>query len=214
MRAQFQLALAACLIIAAADAQAAPITLTVGPNGQFTRLGDAVASETAGNTYDILIAAGTYLNDFSTVTQPTSITATGGTVTLLAKIPPTDLKGIITTTTSLSVERTHLPGCGDLRGGRRQRRRHPRPERRRDQAARREQRLYRQSKRHPHRRQRQPGNRRDHQLLVPRQRQRQRLYPCPLRRGCAEPAGQRLDLLRYERRSRHQEPRAQHHRAG
>jgi hypothetical protein len=112
MRAQFQLALAASLIIAAVGAQAAPITLTVAPSGaEFTRLGNAIASETAGNTYTIQIAAGTYPDDFSTVNQPTSIIAIGGTAILQANIPPPDLKGIITTNTSLSVNGLTFQGA-------------------------------------------------------------------------------------------------------
>jgi hypothetical protein len=110
MRTHFQLALTASLIIAAAGAQADLITLTVGAGG-FTTLHDAVLSETAGNTYQINIAAGTYPDDFSTVNQPTSITAIGGTAILQANIPPPDLKGIITTNTSLSVNNLAFQGA-------------------------------------------------------------------------------------------------------
>jgi hypothetical protein len=85
-------------------AQAAPITLTVGfGGGDFVSLGNAVATETAGNTYQINIAAGTYVNDFSVISQPTSINAVGGVAILQANSPPPNSKGIITTTTSLSV---------------------------------------------------------------------------------------------------------------
>jgi hypothetical protein len=96
------LPIATSLAVAAVTAHAAPITLTVGPGG-FATLHDAVATETAGNTYTINITAGTYVNDFSVVSIPTTIQAVGGPVILQATVAPTNLKGIITTTADLTV---------------------------------------------------------------------------------------------------------------
>jgi hypothetical protein len=53
--------------------------------------------------YKIDVAAGTYPNDFSVITNPTDIEAKGGPVTLLATVPPPNLKAIITTTSTLIV---------------------------------------------------------------------------------------------------------------
>ena len=97
-----RLLLAAGLTVGATGADAWIIE-TVGPNGQFPTIGAAVNAQTAGHLYEIDVAAGTYQNDFSVITNPTDIEAKGGPVTLLATVPPPNLKAIITTTSTLIV---------------------------------------------------------------------------------------------------------------
>lgn len=97
-----RLLLAAGLTVWATAAHAWIIE-TVGPNGQFPTISAAVNAQTAGHLYEIDVAAGTYQNDFSVITNPTDIEAKGGPVTLLATVPPPNLKAIITTTSTLIV---------------------------------------------------------------------------------------------------------------
>ena len=75
---------------------------TVGPIGQFPTISAAVKAQTAGNLYEIDVAAGTYPNDFSVITNPTDIEAKGPVI-LQATMPPPNENGIITTTTTLIV---------------------------------------------------------------------------------------------------------------
>jgi hypothetical protein len=102
---------AAGLICAAPDAQAWLIQTVGGPNGQFPTISAAVGAQMPGNLYEIDVAAGTYQNDFSVITNPTDIEAKGGPVTLLATVPPPNLKAIITTTTTLIVNGLNFQGA-------------------------------------------------------------------------------------------------------
>jgi hypothetical protein len=66
------------------------------------------------NYYVIEVAPGTYTNDFSDVTSPMTIEVTPGDtapVVLDATVPPTDLKGIITTSASLTVNGLTFEGA-------------------------------------------------------------------------------------------------------
>jgi len=84
-----RLLLAAGLTIAANAAPAtAWIIETVGPGKQFPTISAAVGAQTASNLYEIDVAAGTYQNDFSVITNPTDIEAKGGPVILQATVPP------------------------------------------------------------------------------------------------------------------------------
>ena len=109
MRPRFQLLLATGLILSANVVRAAVITLTVGPTGQFASINAATSfadtDANPNNSYDILVAPGTYINDFSNVTRPMTIEAAtpGSQVLLLATVPPPNLKGIIWTDSSLTV---------------------------------------------------------------------------------------------------------------
>jgi hypothetical protein len=79
------------------------ITLTV-PSVQTPTLGGpvpgAAASETAGNSYIINIAPGTYSEDSAIFNAPTVINAVGVTITAG---PPTNFKALLTTTFPLTV---------------------------------------------------------------------------------------------------------------
>lgn len=93
--------------------------ITVGPSGQFSTISAAVTAAAAGD--DIQVAAGTYTNDFPTVTQPLTIEAAvpGSAVVLQATVPPPNDKGIIVTTSSLTVRGLTIEGAAisDALGG-------------------------------------------------------------------------------------------------
>jgi hypothetical protein len=111
------LLLAAGLIISANGVSANVITLTVGPTGQYASINAATsfadADTNLNNSYDILVAPGTYTNDFSNVTRPMTIEAAtpGSQVLLLATVPPPNLKAIIWTDSSLTVNGLTFQGA-------------------------------------------------------------------------------------------------------
>ncbi|MBV9375382.1 MAG: NF038122 family metalloprotease, partial [Alphaproteobacteria bacterium] len=97
---------------------AGPIILTVGPDGQYQTISDAVAFADAdtnpSDNFDIQVAPGTYTNDFPEVTRPMTIeadpNATGPVVLLATELLPND-KGIILTTSSLTVRGLTFEGA-------------------------------------------------------------------------------------------------------
>ena len=117
MRPRFQLLLATGLILSANVVRAAVITLTVGPTGQFASINAATSfadtDTNPNNSYDILVAPGTYINDFSNVTRPMTIEAAtpDSLVLLLATVPPPNLKAIIWTNSSLTVNGLTFQGA-------------------------------------------------------------------------------------------------------
>ena len=105
---------------------AAPIILTVGPQGQYQSISAAASfadSDTdPNNIYDIRVAPGTYTNDFPEVTRPMTIEvdpSVSGPVLLLATVPLPNQKGIILTTSSLTVRGLTFQGAAisDALGG-------------------------------------------------------------------------------------------------
>ena len=121
MRPRVQLPLLATgLILSANVVRAAVITLTVGPTGQFASINAATSfadtDTNPNNSYDILVAPGTYTNDFSNVTRPMTIEAAtpGSQVLLVAMVPPPNLKGIISTDSSLTVNGLTFEGAAIL----------------------------------------------------------------------------------------------------
>ena len=99
-------------------AMASPIILTVGSSGQFKSIADAVSFADAdadlANSYDIRVAPGTYTNDFPFVTRPVTIEADpngSGPVVLLATEPLPNEKGIVLTTSSLTVRGLTFEGA-------------------------------------------------------------------------------------------------------
>jgi hypothetical protein len=69
-------------------------TLTVGAGLQFATIAQAVAASRDGDV--ILIAAGTYKNDFVQINDSVTLRAVGGMATIQATVPPSNLKGIVT----------------------------------------------------------------------------------------------------------------------
>jgi hypothetical protein len=98
----------------ATTAHAGIITLTVGSAAAPTLTAAANianADLNPTNTYDILIPAGIYINDFANVTRPMTIESSGGTVILLANGQLLLDKGIIVTTSSLTVRGLTFTGA-------------------------------------------------------------------------------------------------------
>ena len=68
-------------------------TLTVGSGQKYGTIESAVAASSNGDTIDVL--AGTYTNDFITITHDLTIEAVGGPVSLIATASPPNGKAII-----------------------------------------------------------------------------------------------------------------------
>jgi len=83
--------------------------LTVGAGGEFSTL--AAACEAAQNGDTILVAAGTYTNDFATVTTSITIEGVGGMANFVATEPPSNLKGILTVDNNVTVENLSFSGA-------------------------------------------------------------------------------------------------------
>ena len=67
--------------------------ITVGQGNEYLTMASAVQASSAGDTIDV--QAGTYTNDFLTITHDLTLDAVGGTVTMLATVPPPDEKALI-----------------------------------------------------------------------------------------------------------------------
>ncbi len=87
---------------------AASTVLTVGAGEEFSTLSAAVAAAQNGDT--ILVNAGTYTNDFATVTASITIEGVGGMAKFVATEPPTNLKGIITVDNNVTIENCSFSG--------------------------------------------------------------------------------------------------------
>ena len=101
-----------------AQAAAAGSTIeTVGPGKQFATIAQAVAAAQDGWT--ILVSAGTYTNDFATVTHDVTMIGVGGVVKMVATKPPPNLKGILTVDASATIENFAFSGAAidDADGG-------------------------------------------------------------------------------------------------
>ncbi|MDQ2802849.1 MAG: hypothetical protein M3Y41_09245, partial [Pseudomonadota bacterium] len=68
--------------------------LTVGSRQQYQTIAQTVAASHTGDT--VAVQAGTYTNDFLTITDSITLQAVGGMVSIDATEPPPNLKGIIT----------------------------------------------------------------------------------------------------------------------
>jgi len=85
--------------------------LTVGAGMEFATLGAACSVAVAGDT--IAVEAGTYVNDFATVSVALHIVAVGGIVNEVATVPPPDDKGLITDDAALSIQGFTFTGGSD-----------------------------------------------------------------------------------------------------
>jgi hypothetical protein len=88
-----------------------PNVLTVGAGMEFATLGDALKAAVSGQT--IAVEAGTYTNDFGTVSANVSIVAVGGLVHEVATVPPPDDKGILTVNANLAIKGFTFTGGSD-----------------------------------------------------------------------------------------------------
>ena len=78
---------------------------------EFATLGDALNASANGDT--IAVQAGTYTNDFGTVTTNVHIVAVGGMVNEVATVEPPNGKGILTVDNSLSIQGFTFSGGTD-----------------------------------------------------------------------------------------------------
>lgn len=84
-------------------------TLTVGNGQQYSRIAEAVAASRDG---DILaVQAGTYTNDFATITQNITLQGVGGMVKMVATTPPPNGKAILTTTSDVTIDHFEFSGA-------------------------------------------------------------------------------------------------------
>ncbi len=85
--------------------------LTVGAGMEFATLGDACKAAVAGDT--IAVQAGTYVNDFATVTCAVKIVSVGGLVNEVATVEPPNGKALLTADASLSIQGFAFTGGSD-----------------------------------------------------------------------------------------------------
>ena len=83
--------------------------LTVGSGEQFATLNAAVTASQDGDV--IQVQAGTYTNDFSTISTKITIEGVGGMVNLVATQSPPDGKAILTTNTDVTLDNIALSGA-------------------------------------------------------------------------------------------------------
>ena len=91
--------------------------LTVGNGEMYATLADAVAHATDGCI--IRVDAGTYVNDFATVTTKITIEGVGGMAEFVATEAPPNEKGILTVDNDVNIENCGFSGCAisDADGG-------------------------------------------------------------------------------------------------
>ena len=83
--------------------------LTVGAGEEYATLSSALAVATDGAT--ILVAAGTYVNDFGTITSKVKIVGVGGMANFVATEAPTNEKGILTVDDDAVIENCSFSGA-------------------------------------------------------------------------------------------------------
>lgn len=84
-------------------------TLTVGAGQAYSSLASAVAASRDGDT--IAVQAGTYVNDFATVTKKISIVGVGGMANFVATVAPPNGKGILVTQNDVTVQNLSFSGA-------------------------------------------------------------------------------------------------------
>ena len=91
--------------------------LTVGAGEMFTTLSAALA--VAGNGATILVDAGTYVDDFATVSTAVTIVGVGGMANFVADTAPTNNKGILTVDNNVTIANCSFSGAAvsDGNGG-------------------------------------------------------------------------------------------------
>ena len=107
---------AGLLPVGAPDAPTGAV-LTVGAGEQYATLGAAAAAAPDGAT--ILVDAGTYVNDFATVSTKITIEGVGGMANFVATVPPPNYKGILTVDNDVTIKNLSFSGSAipDAEGG-------------------------------------------------------------------------------------------------
>ncbi len=82
--------------------------LTVGVGKQYATLSAAIAASADGDV--IRVDAGTYTNDFATITHKITIEGMGGMVKMVATIPPPNSKGILVVDNDVTIKNLSFSG--------------------------------------------------------------------------------------------------------
>jgi len=83
--------------------------LTVGFHQTYHRIADAVAAPRDGDV--VAVQAGTYVNDFVTVTRKITLQGIGGMVKMIATVAPTNGKAILTTGNDVAIDHFEFSGA-------------------------------------------------------------------------------------------------------
>lgn len=84
-------------------------TITVGAGKDFITIAAAVAASSAGDT--ILIDAGTYTDDFATISHPLTLQGVGGMARLVAASAPPNGKAILVTQADVTIDHLEFTGA-------------------------------------------------------------------------------------------------------
>src|SRR5581483_7170806 len=83
--------------------------LTVGAGQQFSTIGAAIGASHDGDEIDV--QAGTYVNDFATITHKISLVGVNGMVNMVATVAPPNGKAILTTETDVTINHFAFSGA-------------------------------------------------------------------------------------------------------
>ncbi len=91
--------------------------LTVGVGEEYSTVADAINASQDGDV--IQVDAGTYTNDFATITHKITIEGVGGMVNMVATVPPPNEKGILVVDNDVTIENMTFSGAAvsDADGG-------------------------------------------------------------------------------------------------
>src|SRR6185437_2069359 len=84
-------------------------TLTVGQGMEFSTIAAAIAASANGDV--IQVQAGTYVNDFATITTNITLEGVGGMVHMVATVPPPNGKAILTTDANVTIDHFEFSGA-------------------------------------------------------------------------------------------------------
>jgi Ca2+-binding RTX toxin-like protein len=84
-------------------------TLTVGTGQQYATIAAAVAASKDGDV--LAVQAGTYTNDFATITKDITIQAVGGVAKLVATVAPPNGKAILITRSDVTIQGLEFTGA-------------------------------------------------------------------------------------------------------
>ena len=84
-------------------------TLTVGIHQAFQHIADAIAASHDGDV--IAVQAGTYVNDFATITHKITLQGIGGMVKMVATVAPPNGKAILTTDNDVTIDHFEFSGA-------------------------------------------------------------------------------------------------------